>query len=89
VTTIHLTIEREVEVTGTVTRHHRATQHDPEEGGEVEDIEATLDGNPIELTCHELAEAETALTMQAAADAAEARAAQADWERDERREARD
>jgi hypothetical protein len=79
--------ELTVEITGTVTPYRAATLLDPEEGDEIEDIEARLlDGTDVELTAKERDKAEQALREQAAEDAAEARAARADWERESRYE---
>jgi hypothetical protein len=93
-TTATITIERgkdeswreiTVEVTGTVTPYRPATMLDPEEGDELEDIEARLlDGSEVELTAKELDKAEQALRDQDRRDAREARAARADWEMESR-----
>jgi hypothetical protein len=88
-TTIVLSIEREdeggwrefdVEVTGTMLPYKEATQLDQEEGGYVEDIEATYNGETIQLTSKELAKAKELLERQANDDVLEDCAAKGDYE---------
>jgi hypothetical protein len=91
-TTIVLSIEREVEdgwrefdveVTGTMLPYKEATQLDQEEGGYVEDIEATYNGEIIQLTPKELAKAHELLEKLANDDVIENRAARADYKFEE------
>ena len=92
-TSIIITVERgededwrelDVEVTGTVTRYRPATRLDPEEGGEVEIASIMCEGEVFELTPKELTKANELLENQARSDAAEARYARAELERDSR-----
>ena len=91
-TTIVLSIEREdengwrefdVKVTGTMLPYKEATQLDQEEGGYVEDIEATYNGETIQLTPKELTKAAELLEKMEHDDMVEYYASKGDYEFEE------
>lgn len=58
-------VEREIQITGTYHRGHPGSHNEPPEGDSIENLQSTLDGEPLVLEPDEIEKAEQALIESA------------------------